>query len=53
MSVPTNEPTAFIAQLGLKFEAEIPNLSVRRSSLEDAYLELIAQDRDLQTGDQP
>ena len=53
MSVPTNEPTAFIAQLGLKFDAEIPNLSVRRSSLEDAYLELIAQDRDLHAGDQP
>jgi len=52
MSVPTNEPTGFIAQLGLRFEAEIPNLSVRRSSLEDAYLELIAQDRDLDSGDQ-
>jgi len=52
MSVPTNEPTAFIAQLGLRFGAEIPNLSVRRSSLEDAYLELIAQDRDLDSGDQ-
>lgn len=52
MSVPTNEPTAFIAQLGLKFDSEIPNLSVRRSSLEDAYLELIAQDRDLNDGDQ-
>ena len=52
MSVPTNEPTAFIAQLGLRFDAEIPNLSVRRSSLEDAYLELIAQDRDLNSGDQ-
>jgi ABC-2 type transport system ATP-binding protein len=53
MSVPTNEPTAFIAQLGLTFDAEIPNLSVRRSSLEDAYLALIAQDRDLHGGDQP
>jgi ABC-2 type transport system ATP-binding protein len=52
MSVPTNEPTAFIAQLGLGFDAEIPNLSVRRSSLEDAYLALIAQDRDLHAGDQ-
>ena len=52
MSVPTNEPTAFIAQLGLRFDAEVPNLSVRRSSLEDAYLELIAQDRDLNGGDQ-
>ena len=52
MSVPTNEPTAFIAELGLRFDAEIPNLSVRRSSLEDAYLELIAQDRDLNGGDQ-
>jgi ABC-2 type transport system ATP-binding protein len=51
MSVPTNEPTAFIAQLGLRFDSEIPNLSVRRSSLEDAYLELIAQDRDLTGGD--
>ena len=52
MSVPTNEPTAFIAELGLRFDDEIPNLSVRRSSLEDAYLELIAQDRDLNGGDQ-
>ena len=52
MSVPTNEPTAFIAKLGLRFDAEIPNLSVRRSSLEDAYLELIAQDRDLNGGEQ-
>ena len=52
MSVPTNEPTAFIAQLGLRFDSEIPDLSVRRSSLEDAYLELIAQDRDLNGGDQ-
>jgi ABC-2 type transport system ATP-binding protein len=53
MSVPTNEPTAFITQLGLRFDSEIPNLSVRRSSLEDAYLALIAQDRDLHAGDQP
>lgn len=52
MSVPTNEPTALITQLRLRFEAEIPNLSVRRASLEDAYLELIAQDRDLNGGDQ-
>jgi ABC-2 type transport system ATP-binding protein len=53
MSVPTNEPTALITQLGLRFDSEIPNLSVRRSSLEDAYLALIAQDRDLHAGDQP
>lgn len=52
MSLPTNEPTALITQLRLRFEAEIPNLSVRRASLEDAYLELIAQDRDLNGGDQ-
>jgi ABC-2 type transport system ATP-binding protein len=52
MSFPTNEPTAFIAELGLRFDTEIPNLSVRRTSLEDAYLELIAQDRDLNAGEQ-
>jgi ABC-2 type transport system ATP-binding protein len=51
-SEPTNEPTAFVAQLTSRFTGEIPNLSIRRASLEDAYLELIAQDRSLHGGDQ-
>jgi ABC-2 type transport system ATP-binding protein len=42
----TAEPTAFVQQLATQFSGEIPQLSVRRASLEDAYLELIAQDRD-------
>jgi len=51
-SEPTTEPTAFVAQLTSRFTGEIPNLSIRRASLEDAYLELIAQDRNLHGGDQ-
>lgn len=42
----TAEPTAFVQQLATQFDGEIPQLSVRRASLEDAYLQLIAQDRD-------
>jgi ABC-2 type transport system ATP-binding protein len=42
----TAEPTAFVQSLATQFNGEIPHLSVRRASLEDAYLELIAQDRD-------
>ncbi len=42
----TEEPTAFVRNLATQFNGEIPNLSVRRASLEDAYLQLIAQDRD-------
>jgi len=48
----TDEPTAFISRLAARFDSEIPNLSVRRASLEDAYLELIAQDRGSVRGDQ-
>ncbi len=51
-SEPTTEPTAFVAQLTSRFTGEIPNLSIRRASLEDAYLELIAQDRNFHSGDQ-
>ena len=51
-SEPTAEPTAFVAQLTSRFTGEIPNLSIRRASLEDAYLELIAQDRNFHSGDQ-
>jgi ABC-2 type transport system ATP-binding protein len=42
----TAEPTAFVQKLAAQFSGEIPHLSVRRASLEDAYLKLIAQDRD-------
>jgi len=52
MSESTDEPTAFISRLATRFDSEIPNLSVRRASLEDAYLELIAQDRGSVRGDQ-
>ena len=52
MSKSTTEPTAFVAALASKFDGEIPHLRVRRASLEDAYLELIAQDRDIHVGEQ-
>lgn len=52
MSESTDKPTAFISRLATRFDSEIPNLSVRRASLEDAYLELIAQDRGSVRGDQ-
>ena len=52
MSESTTEPTAFVAALASKFNGEIPHLRVRRASLEDAYLELIAQDRDIHVGEQ-
>jgi hypothetical protein len=41
-----------VAALASKFDGEIPYLRVRRASLEDAYLELIAQDRDIHVGEQ-
>jgi len=46
----THNPTAVVAQLMTRFPGEIPDLSIRRASLEDAYLELIANDRDSQGG---
>jgi ABC-2 type transport system ATP-binding protein len=49
----TSEPTALINQLTERFDGEIPHLSVRRATLEDAYLELIAQDRTGEVGDLP
>jgi len=52
MTRSTTKPTAFVAELTQKFNGEIPNLSVRRASLEDAYLELIARDRDNHGGAQ-
>lgn len=49
----TAEPTAFVQQLASQFNGEVPHLSVRRASLEDAYLTLIAQDRDIHNGNRP
>ena len=47
----TTTPTAFIEELSARFAGEIPHLAIRRASLEDAYLELIAQDRQTNGGD--
>lgn len=52
VSETTTTPTEFVRTLATRFTGEIPNLSVRRASLEDAYLQLIAQDRDSNGGDQ-
>jgi ABC-2 type transport system ATP-binding protein len=38
----TVEPTRLIAELSRSFDGEIPELSVRRPSLEDIYLSLVA-----------
>jgi ABC-2 type transport system ATP-binding protein len=40
----TAEPTAFIRDLSHRIGGEIPGLTVRRASLEDVYLQLIAGD---------
>jgi ABC-2 type transport system ATP-binding protein len=37
----TDEPTAELARLMLRFDGEIPELQIRRPSLEDIYLDLI------------
>jgi ABC-2 type transport system ATP-binding protein len=47
----TTTPTAFVEELSARFAGEIPHLAIRRASLEDAYLELIAQDRQTNGGD--
>jgi ABC-2 type transport system ATP-binding protein len=47
----TTTPTAFVEELSARFVGEIPHLAIRRASLEDAYLELIAQDRQTNGGD--
>jgi len=47
----TTTPTAFVEELSSRFAGEIPHLAIRRASLEDAYLELIAQDRQTNGGD--
>ena len=47
----TTTPTAFVEELSARFSGEIPHLAIRRASLEDAYLELIAHDRQTNGGD--
>ncbi len=42
----TAEPTLWIQQLSQRFSGEIPDLVIRRPSLEDSYLELIEGDLD-------
>ncbi len=37
----SENPTAFVAQLSSRFNGEVPELSVKRASLEDIYLEMI------------
>lgn len=38
---PTDAPTALVAELAGRFGGEVPDLAVRRPSLEDVYLDLI------------
>ena len=45
-SQPTAEPTVWVQQLAQRFNGEIPDLAIRRPSLEDTYLELIEGDVD-------
>jgi ABC-2 type transport system ATP-binding protein len=40
----TNEPTALVAKLAREFGGEVPGLEVSRTTLEEAYLALIALD---------
>lgn len=44
LAVETETPTQFIRDLMTKFHGEIPELSVRRPSLEDTYLDMIGDD---------
>ncbi len=37
----SENPTAFVSQLATRFGGEVPELSVKRASLEDIYLEMI------------
>ena len=34
-------PTAFVAELSARFDGEVPELIVKRATLEDIYLEMI------------
>ena len=39
--VSTNTPTRVVAELAARFDAEVPDLAVRRPTLEDTYLAMI------------
>ncbi|HBJ72745.1 MAG TPA: ABC transporter [Actinobacteria bacterium] len=47
----TSEPTQWVQDLAHRFGGEVPDLAIRRPSLEDTYIELI--DADLASGDAP
>ena len=36
-------PTAFVAELAARFGGEVPELIVKRATLEDIYLEMIGE----------
>jgi ABC-2 type transport system ATP-binding protein len=43
--IETDSPTQVVAELGLKFDGEVPGLTVTRPTLEDVYLSMIGVDR--------
>jgi ABC-2 type transport system ATP-binding protein len=47
----TDRPTAEVAALTQRFDGEVPELEVRRPSLEDIYLELIGKTADADSAD--
>jgi ABC-2 type transport system ATP-binding protein len=49
--VKTMEPTKVVTELAARFLGEIPGLTVDRARLEDVYLSLLDDDRDVEGGD--
>jgi ABC-2 type transport system ATP-binding protein len=41
----TPTPTAFVGELAARFPGEVPDLAVRRPTLEDVYLRMIGEGR--------
>jgi ABC-2 type transport system ATP-binding protein len=41
----TPTPTAFVGELAARFPGEVPDLAVRRPTLEDVYLRMIGESR--------
>jgi ABC-2 type transport system ATP-binding protein len=50
-SAATSTPTAFVAELAARFPGEVPDLVVARPTLEDVYLQMIAGDEHVSTGE--